>query len=578
MAIRLPGRKLTRRSFHFGSLLGEGAFARVMHVQDPEDDAEYALKMVEKRVAAARGKAKQLLLERQLLIKLAHPNVVTLYASFHDEAYCYFVLELVKGGELAALVDRFGALPKDVFRFFAAELVVVLEHLRRNRVAHRDLKPENILITLDRHIKLIDFDAARVLDAGVKAAPDTKITAAKDDEAATSFVGTAQYVSPEMLKESEETGYAVDLWALGCIVFQMATGNPPFRAPTEYLTFRRIERCEFEIPVDVDADAADLIGALLILDPSQRIGYASVSELKVHHFFEELQGSFEDLYRLPGPDIGPTRIGRTSTAASMFDLEDFEFTPNPGDNFGNRNCEKLSVVASHNFGRSSDVSSDPPREFRLTGLDSGAASPLASGGTSPVSGPKSLPPQAHVDASSFVLTGMGSGSARRGIAAPDGVVKSATGSFAASRDAGAESPTQAPNADVMAHKVRAALAPGEHQIGGSGWIRHRFLFGYMPHRYAVLTSTGRVLLFHRHTGVLLDELATRTLAELSQISTSSYRLVFRTHRLMWKTFLCENVPTEWLEHLEDGVKRPRTQSNGGAECPGGPQKDGCAVS
>jgi len=381
-----------------------------------------------------------------------------------------------------------------------------------------------------------------------------------------------------MLKESEETGYAVDLWALGCIVFQMATGNPPFRAPTEYLTFRRIERCEFEIPVDVDADAADLIGALLILDPSQRIGYASVSELKVHHFFEELQGSFEDLYRLPGPDIGPTRIGRTSTAASMFDLEDFEFTPNPGDNFGNRNCEKLSVVASHNFGRSSDVSSDPPREFRLTGLDSGAASPLASGGTSPVSGPKSLPPQAHVDASSFVLTGMGSGSARRGIAAPDGVVKSATGSFAASRDAGAESPTQAPNADVMAHKVRAALAPGEHQIGGSGWIRHRFLFGYMPHRYAVLTSTGRVLLFHRHTGVLLDELATRTLAELSQISTSSYRLVFRTHRLMWKTFLCENVPTEWLEHLEDGVKRPRTQSNGGAECPGGPQKDGCAVS
>ena len=112
------------------------------------------------------------------------------------------------------------------------------------------------------------------------------------------FVGTADYVSPEMLRGTSRPSVSMDLWALGCLVYQMFAGRPPFRAASEYLTFERITALDYEFPDGFPPEAAELVRELLVLDPAERLGCRSSGsqgkdegmggfpELRAHPFFE----------------------------------------------------------------------------------------------------------------------------------------------------------------------------------------------------------------------------------------------------------------------------------------------------
>jgi 3-phosphoinositide dependent protein kinase-1 len=134
---------------------------------------------------------------------------------------------------------------------------------RREEVIHRDLKPENLLLDERGHLKLIDFGSAKALFLP----PATR----KSGNRATSFVGTAEYVSPEVLR-NQPISYASDLWALGCIVYQLLAGSPPFKAASEYLTFQLVTSREFTYPEGFPEEARDLVDRLLQLEPRKRIG------------------------------------------------------------------------------------------------------------------------------------------------------------------------------------------------------------------------------------------------------------------------------------------------------------------
>ena len=101
-------------------------------------------------------------------------------------------------------------------------------------IIHRDLKPENILLSSDMHILLTDFGSAKIIGEDEDGADDAGGGGRRN-----SFVGTAQYVSPEILTNSGSSK-ASDLWALGCIIYQMVTGIPPFQAQNEYLIFQKV--------------------------------------------------------------------------------------------------------------------------------------------------------------------------------------------------------------------------------------------------------------------------------------------------------------------------------------------------
>lgn len=94
------------------------------------------------------------------------------------------------------------------------------------------------------------------------------------------FVGTAEYVAPEVLNDSE-VGPEADLWALGCIIYQMYTGHSPFKDKTEYLVFRKILEGNMSIPKELPLEAANLIKSLLMTDPSKRLGSGSEGKVNV---------------------------------------------------------------------------------------------------------------------------------------------------------------------------------------------------------------------------------------------------------------------------------------------------------
>lgn len=143
-------------------------------------------------------------------------------------------------------------------------------------------------------------------------------SARRSGNRATSFVGTAEYVSPEVLNNTGVT-YASDLWALGCIVYQMLAGRPPFKGASEYLTFQLITNRELEFPENFPAAARDLVEKLLRAEPSERLGAAGLAPLRAHPFFSGVDWAAGA--RTGGaPALSPVRVQSDEDAALDWEL------------------------------------------------------------------------------------------------------------------------------------------------------------------------------------------------------------------------------------------------------------------
>mmetsp|Transcript_36789 Transcript_36789/g.67910 ORF Transcript_36789/g.67910 Transcript_36789/m.67910 type:complete len:465 (-) Transcript_36789:165-1559(-) len=273
-------RRLGRKDFEFTDLLGEGSYAKVYLAIRKNDKKQYAAKIVDKSHVIKHKKIEAVMQEKKVLTSCDHPSIVHLHFAFQDKYSFYFMLELVPNGELFDLIQRLGKLPNPVARFYAAEIINVLEYLHSKGIIHRDLKPENLLLTKERHLKLTDFGTAGILKKN-------EIDGVDISNEADSCVGTAEYVSPEVL-DGKKQSPACDLWSLGCIVYHMLVGKPPFRGASEYLTFQKVMECKPPYPEDIDSVAKDLISKLLVLEPSKRLGAENLEQLKSHEFFKDI--------------------------------------------------------------------------------------------------------------------------------------------------------------------------------------------------------------------------------------------------------------------------------------------------
>jgi 3-phosphoinositide dependent protein kinase-1 len=158
--------------------------------------------------------------------------------------------------------------------------------MHKRNIIHRDLKPENILLDEKMHILIADFGSSKLLrndehycyDEFNSDNSDEKEDLPEEEEhrrrrsrRKRSFVGTAEYVTPEILKGRRPTK-STDLWALGCIIYQMISGLPPFRAASEYLIFQKVLQTQLSFPEGFDQSAKDLVEKLIVLDPRKRLG------------------------------------------------------------------------------------------------------------------------------------------------------------------------------------------------------------------------------------------------------------------------------------------------------------------
>nr|AML79142.1 putative LOV domain-containing protein [Bassia scoparia] len=283
--------------------LGAGDTGSVHLVELCGTGQYFAMKAMDKSAMLNRNKVHRACAEREILDKLDHPFLPALYASFQTKTHICLITDYCPGGELFLLLDKqpTKVLKEDAVRFYAAEVIIALEYLHCQGIIYRDLKPENILIQNNGHIALTDFDLSCMTSCMPQLllpeisekkrqhkAQQTPVFLAEPMRASNSFVGTEEYIAPEIIGGIGHTS-AVDWWALGILLYEMLYGFTPFRGKTRQKTFTNVLQKTVKFPSNkqaVSLHAKQLIYQLLQRDPKNRLGaYEGANEIKRHPFF-----------------------------------------------------------------------------------------------------------------------------------------------------------------------------------------------------------------------------------------------------------------------------------------------------
>lgn len=277
--------------FIFGKQIGEGSFSVVYLAKDIHTHKEWAVKVCEKRQIIRERKQEYVKREREALNRMSGvPGFLKLFCTFQDPTKLFFVVTYAKNGTLLGLMESKQKLDLASVRFYAAQIVLAIEEMHAKNIIHRDLKPENILLDDEFHVMIADFGSSRIGDAQApQADPDGQTGRPRSG----SFVGTAQYVSPEILR-GRGSSEASDLWSFACILYQMIAGFPPFQGANDYLIFQKINNLELTFPENFNSDAEDLVRKLLVQHPWERLGMndqTRYESIRKHHFFEDVNFS-----------------------------------------------------------------------------------------------------------------------------------------------------------------------------------------------------------------------------------------------------------------------------------------------
>ncbi|CAF1356996.1 unnamed protein product [Rotaria sordida] len=288
---RIP--KKTVKDFKFIKEIGNGSYSTVFLAIETATNRELAIKAVSKDLVTRLKKISQVFREKDILARLTDCNYAAkLYCTFQDDKTLYFGLTYCPNGDLLQHITDAGHFNEETVRFYAAEFVEALEQLQNRHIVHRDLKPENILLTDDMHIQLTDFGSGVIIDNNQSPSQLDNSKDVDEDKKLlkrNSFVGTAQFVAPEILKRGA-IHFGSDLWSLGCIIYQMATGKHLFRGHHEYDIYNAVVRVSYKLSDDLPKLLGDLVQKLVRLEPNERLGSeetGGMKKLKKHPFFSE---------------------------------------------------------------------------------------------------------------------------------------------------------------------------------------------------------------------------------------------------------------------------------------------------
>jgi serine/threonine-protein kinase len=208
--------------------IGRGGMATVCLARDTREEREVAVKIMHPRLAGAID-GQRFLREIEIAGSLAHPRIVPLHDSGESGSVLYYVMPYIEGGSLHQRLERERRLPVEQALTIAADVADALGYAHSRGVLHRDVKPENVLLQDGRAV-VVDFGLARAIgEANYRKLTQTGI-----------LVGTAFYLSPEQIREDRDLDARCDIYSIGCILYEMLAGEPPYAAPSIIQLIRRI--------------------------------------------------------------------------------------------------------------------------------------------------------------------------------------------------------------------------------------------------------------------------------------------------------------------------------------------------
>ena len=329
MTALTPGTRLG--PYEIVSLLGVGGMGEVYRARDTKLGRDVAIKTLPVPVAADPGRLARFKREAQLLASLNHPNIGAIYGFEDSSSVHALVLELIEGPTLADALTRSkgrgsGLKPKDhtsgVFATaealsMARQIADALEAAHDQGIIHRDLKPANIKLRPDGTVKVLDFGLAKALDlpASDPACADLSSAQTSVDPAITcagGIVGTAAYMSPEQARGDSADARA-DIWAFGCVLYEMLTGRRAFAADSAAETMAAVLARDPEwdrLPPETPEPVRRLLRRCLNRDLKQRLRHISDARIEIQDAL-----SVDPRAVGPAPASAPARSGWALTAA-----------------------------------------------------------------------------------------------------------------------------------------------------------------------------------------------------------------------------------------------------------------------
>lgn len=248
--------KVSNKTFHKKRFFGKGGFAKCYEIINASTSEVFAGKIIPKRLLIKENHKAKLVQEIEIHRSLTHKNIVGFHGFFDDDNFVYIVLELCRKQSMMELSRRRKTLTEPEVRYFMKQILEGVLFLHNNKIIHRDLKLGNLFINDEVQIKIGDFGLA------------TKIESAGQRK--TTLCGTPNYLAPEILLKKGHS-FEVDVWSIGCIMYCLLVGKPPFESTTLKDIYSRIKRCDFVLPTDIARlSSGALIQQTLQVQPEKR--------------------------------------------------------------------------------------------------------------------------------------------------------------------------------------------------------------------------------------------------------------------------------------------------------------------
>jgi serine/threonine protein kinase len=301
--------------------IGEGGIGQVYRAHDTKLNRDVALKILPDAFATDPDRLARFTREAQTLASLNHPNIAHIHGLEESNDVRALVMELVEGEDLSQRIAR-GAIPLDEVLPIAKQIADALEAAHEQGIIHRDLKPANIKVRADGTVKVLDFGLAKAMDPAVGSSPNMSMSPTITTPAMTQagiILGTAVYMSPEQSKVWS-TDRRSDVWAFGCLLYEMLTGARAFQGDDVSDTLAAVLRGEpnwTKLPARTPPLIRRLLRRCLEKDRNRRLADAADARLEIEELTAPSVADGAAAQRGPAPRLTWSRVVPWALVATL---------------------------------------------------------------------------------------------------------------------------------------------------------------------------------------------------------------------------------------------------------------------